>query len=125
MLVPLWPGGVASLKSLCYTAFMDASDLPSLADLCAALRSDCRLAALYLFGSYARNEADEESDLDLLIVLDEVENYSREITRTSELVSELSLKYGISISRFFSSEEQWRDDTTLFFVNLREEAISA
>lgn len=84
-----------------------------------------RLKGVYLFGSYARNEADEESDLDLLVVLDEVENYSREITRTSELVSELSLKYGISISRFFSSKEQWREDTTLFFVNLREEAISA
>jgi len=83
-----------------------------------------RLKGVYLFGSHARNEADEESDLDLLIVLDEVDNYSREITRTSELVSELSLKCEISISRFFSSEEQWRDDTTLFFVNLREEAIS-
>jgi type I restriction enzyme S subunit len=84
-----------------------------------------RLKGVYLFGSYARNEADEESDVDLLIVLDGVENYSREIARTSELISELSLKYGISISRFFSSEEQWRDDTTLFFVNLREETISA
>lgn len=84
-----------------------------------------RLKGVYLFGSYARNEADEESDLDLLIVLDEVENYSREITRTSELISEVSLKYGISVSRFFSSKKQWRDDTTLFFVNLREEAISA
>ena len=84
-----------------------------------------RLKGVYLFGSYARNEADEESDVDLLIVLDGVENYSREIARTSELISELSLKYVISISRFFSSEEQWRDDMTLFFVNLREETISA
>jgi len=83
-----------------------------------------RLKGVYLFGSHARNEADEESDLDLLIVLDEVDNYSREITRTSEVISELSLKCEISISRFFSSEEQWRDDTTLFFVNLIEEAIS-
>ena len=84
-----------------------------------------RLKGVYLFGSYARNEAEEESDLDLLIVLDQVENYSREIARTSELISELSLKHAISISRFFSSEEQWRDDTTLFFVTVREEAISA
>lgn len=84
-----------------------------------------RLKGVYLFGSYARNEADEESDVNLLIVLDEVENYPREIARTSELISELSLRCGISMSRFFSSEEQWREDTTLFFVNLREEAISA
>jgi predicted nucleotidyltransferase len=84
-----------------------------------------RLKGVYLFGSYARNEAEEESDLDLLIVLDEVENYSREIACTSEVISELSLKHGVSISRFFSSEEQWLKDTTLFFVNVREEAISA
>jgi len=68
MLVPLPFGGVASPKSLCYTAFMDASDLPRLDDLCAALRSDCRLAALYLFGSYARGVANRLSDIDLGIL---------------------------------------------------------
>ena len=84
-----------------------------------------RLRGVYLFGSYARDEAKEESDADILIVLDRVENYSREIDTTSELTSELSLEYGISLSRVFATEEQWRKGQTNFLQNLREEAVPA
>ena len=84
-----------------------------------------RLRGVYLFGSYARNEADGESDLDILVVLDRVDSYAREISETNEVTSEISLKYGITLSRVFASESQWRDDSTLFFVNVREEAIPA
>lgn len=84
-----------------------------------------RLRGVYLFGSHARDEANEESDADVLIVLDRVENYSREIDTTSELTSELSLEHGISLSRVFATEEQWRTGQTNFFQNLREEAVQA
>ena len=80
-----------------------------------------RLRGVYLFGSHARDEANEESDVDVLIVLDRVGNYSREIDTTSEL----SLDYAISLSRVFATEEQWRKGQTNFFLNLREEAVSA
>jgi len=82
-----------------------------------------RLRGVFLFGSYARDEAEEESDLDVLIVLDRVDSYASEISRTGEVISELSLKSGITLSRVFASETQWREDPTLFFLNLREEAI--
>jgi len=84
-----------------------------------------RLRGVYLFGSHARDEANEESDADILIVLDRVENYSREIDTTSELMSELSLEHGISLSRVFATEEQWRTGQTNFLQNLREEAVPA
>jgi predicted nucleotidyltransferase len=83
-----------------------------------------RLRGVYIFGSYARGEADEESDLDVLIVLDQVENYSAEIDRTGEIVSALSLESGFTISRAFASEERWLADQTMFFLNVREEAVS-
>jgi len=82
-----------------------------------------RLRGVYLYGSYAREEAHAESDVDLLIVLDRLENYSDEIKRTSRLVSDLSLEYGISISRVFAAEADWLSDQRLFFLNLRDEAI--
>jgi len=44
---------------------------------------------------------------------------------TSELTSELSLEYAISLSRVFATEEQWRTGQTNFFQNLREEAVPA
>jgi predicted nucleotidyltransferase len=83
-----------------------------------------RLKGVYLFGSHARGDADEESDIDVLIVLDRVENYSKEIHRTSELVARLSLECDRSISRVFVSERRWREDETMFFLNVREEAVT-
>ena len=42
----------------------------------------------YLFGSYARGEADEESDVDLLVDLD-YEHFTLKFFRTSELLTHL------------------------------------
>jgi predicted nucleotidyltransferase len=82
-----------------------------------------RLKGVYLFGSYARDEADEESDVDVLIVLDQVDDYSVEINRTSYLTAELSLKYECSISCVYASEDRWTAEQTMFFLNVRAEAI--
>ncbi len=84
-----------------------------------------RLREIYLFGSYARGEADDESDLDVLIVLDQVESYSAEVDRTSGIIGSLSLEYGVSISRVFVSEDEWLHGDTVFLQNVREEAVSA
>jgi predicted nucleotidyltransferase len=84
-----------------------------------------RLRGVYLFGSHARGEADTESDVDVLIILDRVGRYADEIERTSETIGSLALRYGVSISRVFASEAQWREDQTLFFLNIREDAILA
>lgn len=81
-----------------------------------------RLRGVYLFGSHARGEAESESDIDVLIVLDCVENYSAEIASTSELIGRLSLECGRSISRVFVSEQSWFQDQTIFLLNVREEA---
>ena len=82
-----------------------------------------QLKGVYLFGSYAREEADEESDVDVLIVLDRVDDYAREIYRTSYLMAELSLQYDRSISYVYTSEDSWKEEQTMFFLNIRAEAI--
>jgi predicted nucleotidyltransferase len=79
----------------------------------------------YLFGSYARGEADSESDADVLVVLDRVDRYGAEVERTGQLISELSLKYGVSVSRTFVSEREWLGGESPFLTNVREEAIPA
>lgn len=57
------------------------------------------LAELVLFGSYARGDYRDESDLDFAIVLRNPNTRpSAEIAKTSAIGSRLSLKYGIMIS---------------------------
>lgn len=82
-----------------------------------------RLRGVYLYGSYARGEQDDESDVDVLTVLDEVPSYGKEVDRTSMLVANLSLEYGISVSRVILSEQAWRNKDTLFLANVRDEAV--
>jgi len=84
-----------------------------------------RLHVVYLFGSYARGEADPESDVDVLIVLDEFERYGAEVDRTSELVASLSLDHAVSISTIFVRRVDWAHADTPFLANVRKEAIAA
>lgn len=83
-----------------------------------------RLRGVYLYGSYARSEADDESDVDVLIVLDRVPVYGAEIDRTSYLMASLSLEYGATVSCVFSSEQDWVSLRTPFLDNVREEAVA-
>jgi len=82
-----------------------------------------RLRGVYLYGSYARDAADAESDVDVLIVLDRIPAYGAEIDRTSHLTASLSLKHGATLSCVFSSEQDWMNLETPFLDNVREEAV--
>jgi len=84
-----------------------------------------RLRGGYIFGSYAREEAAPDSDLDVLIVLDQVDAYSSEIKRTSHLIAGISLDSGISLSRVFVPESEWLRGQTPFLLNVREDAVPA
>jgi predicted nucleotidyltransferase len=84
-----------------------------------------RLKAVILFGSYARGDYDKSSDLDILIVLDGYRCYWDELVLTSELTSNLSLEYGVTISRTIMTEEQWCNADMPLLRNIRAEGIAA
>jgi predicted nucleotidyltransferase len=84
-----------------------------------------RLKGVYLYGSYARGEERSDSDMDVMIVLDDYQSYGKEIDRTGELISKLSLEYGISISRVIMKEIQWMESDTPLLRNIRMDGIPA
>ena len=83
------------------------------------------LRAFYLYGSYARGEAGSDSDVDVMIVLNNYESYGKEIDRTGELISSLSLEYRVSISRVIIKESQWNISDTPLLRNIRMDGIPA
>ncbi len=99
--------------------------------LAAGIRADLealygpRLRGVFLFGSRARDDADEESDVDLLIVLDDFESYWAEIVRTGETIARHSLEAGVSVSRVFAKQAEWREGHTPFLDTVRREALAA
>ena len=84
-----------------------------------------QLRAVYLYGSFARGDYDEESDIDVLVVLEDFSGYGAEVDRTSALVSALSLEYRASVSQVFVRAHDWARDDSLFIAHVRQEAILA
>ena len=78
----------------------------------------------YLFGSYARGDYDSESDIDVLIVLSDFKKYGAELLRTSELISDLSLAHGTTVSVVFSREQEWKTDNLPLLLNIRAEGVA-
>jgi len=84
-----------------------------------------KLKAVYLYGSYARGDYRQGSDVDVMIVLNNYRSYGKEIDRTGKLTSNLSLEYGISISRVVMKEMQWKSSNTPLLRNIRTDGVPA
>ena len=83
------------------------------------------LRGVYLYGSYARAAAGPESDLDVLIVLRDFQDYWQEINRTGPVIAHLSLQYGITISPVRIREAAWQHEDSPFLNTIRRECIAA
>jgi uncharacterized protein len=84
-----------------------------------------RLKAVVLFGSYARGDFQEGSDLDVMIVLETYQSYWDELVRSAELASDLSLKYDVTVSRMIMTEEEWEKGDLPVLRNVRAEGVLA
>ena len=84
-----------------------------------------RLLRLVLYGSWARGEATETSDVDVAVVLSGSVQPGREIDRMVDAVTDLNLRYATLISIYPVSEEDFRTLNSPLLINLRREGVPA
>lgn len=84
---------------------------PILEDLKAGLQElyGAKLRRLILFGSYARGEAERDSDIDVAVVLDDYESDFVEIVRSDEVVGPLCLENDAVLSLLHLRERDLGD----------------
>ncbi|HLA59334.1 MAG TPA: nucleotidyltransferase domain-containing protein [Puia sp.] len=83
------------------------------------------LVELILFGSYARGDNRDESDLDFAIILRNPNiRPSEEITRISAIGSRLSLKYGLMLSSLTASLAKKQTSMQGVFQEIRKDGIA-
>lgn len=82
-----------------------------------------KLVSVILYGSYARNQADEDSDIDVAVVLKGRVSPGKEIDFMLDVITELSLKYNTLISVYPVSENAFYTRQSPIIMNVRAEGI--
>ncbi|MDT8444728.1 MAG: nucleotidyltransferase domain-containing protein [Desulfuromonadales bacterium] len=80
-----------------------------------------RLQSIILYGSYARGDYAEGSDVDLLLLIDDLQDVMAERDRFSALVSRISLKYDTVVSAIPMDAQVYRQKKTPLIVSVQRE----
>jgi predicted nucleotidyltransferase len=82
------------------------------------------LDSIVLYGSQARQEAVEGSDIDVLCIMNTPFRYGDLISRTSNDTAEISLKYDVVISRVFVTRKVYESRCSPFLMNVHKEQLA-
>jgi predicted nucleotidyltransferase len=84
-----------------------------------------RLVKVILYGSWARDTADVNSDIDLMVVLKGNITPGREIDRMIDCITDLNLKYDTLISVVPVSNKVYNHTNSPLLLNVRREGVPA
>ncbi|MFW5891757.1 MAG: nucleotidyltransferase family protein [bacterium] len=104
---------------------LDNRQLNAIKELKNELKKNFHVYDIVLFGSVARKEANEESDLDLLLIIKE--NTTHEIRNNiSDIVFEINLKHGTNISIVVIEKNKWEKGFTKltpFYKEIQKDGV--
>jgi len=81
------------------------------------------LINVILYGSYARGDYDENSDIDILVVLKNLKSTGEEIDRIVDAIYDINLKHNTLISVVPISYEDYKNINSPLLLNVRKEGI--
>jgi predicted nucleotidyltransferase len=85
-----------------------------------------KLKKIILYGSYARNEQTEESDMDIMVLVDESQEVLKKYDEiVTDIMVDLSLKFNIVLSIYLQSYQEYNkyNNVLPFFCNIEREGI--
>ena len=82
-----------------------------------------RLKEIILFGSYARGDAAEDSDIDLVVLLKDVKDIYAERENYFPVTSRISLKYDTVVSVVPFDSRDFQQKRTPLILNVNKEGI--
>lgn len=84
-----------------------------------------RLKNIILYGSWARDEATEDSDIDILVIIEGYIEPGKEIDRMIDIITDINLKYRVLLSVYPVSENDYLTLKSPLLMNVRREGVSA
>jgi type I restriction enzyme S subunit len=84
-----------------------------------------RLRRAILYGSWARGDTTEDSDIDVLIVFGGKSFPAKRIDRMIDVITEINLKYSVLISVYPISDKDYFTIHSPLLINIRREGIPA
>ena len=84
-----------------------------------------KFVGLWLYGSQARGQAHDQSDVDLLLLLRGEVRPSKEIDRIADLLADFNLRYGELLSVLPVHERTFKNSDGPFWRNVRREGKAA
>jgi len=79
--------------------------------------------SIVLYGSQARGDATEHSDIDVLLIYPTKVTAGLEIRRITPILADLNLRYQVLISILPASKTDYLNSTGMFWKNIRREGI--
>lgn len=79
--------------------------------------------AILVYGSYARDEENVDSDIDILLLYRKKIQPGKEIQRISAVLSDLNIRYQVLISILPGTETDYKNANGALWQNLRRESV--